>query len=337
MTASYTKSFQGVPVSILDTTNIVVGGTARETFLNSVDLAQKAEDWGYHRIWLTEHHNIPAMASSATAVVIGHIAAATKRIRIGSGGIMLPNHAPLMIAEQFGTLESMYPGRIDLGLGRAPGTDPATSAALRRGHTTGEDFPRLVQELMAYFQDDALARVRAYPGAGLSVHIWILGSSDFGARLAAMLGLPFTFGSHVAADYAIPAVKLYRELFRPSSVLSKPYVMVGMNVTVADSNEQAHYIATSQKQMYLNVLRGLMAPIMPPVEDMRQVASEEEILMLEHNSMVRSLTIGDGDKLKASMQRMLSDTSADEIIMVTQMYDHKDLIRNYEIIAELLN
>ncbi|WP_219838539.1 LLM class flavin-dependent oxidoreductase [Paenibacillus sp. R14(2021)] len=337
MTAAYAKSFQGVPLSILDTTNIVAGGNARETLLNSADLAQKAENWGYYRIWFTEHHNIPAIASSATSVVMGYIAAATKRIRVGSGGIMLPNHAPLVIAEQFGTLESMYPGRIDLGLGRAPGSDPATSAALRRGRGTGEDFPQLLQELRGYFQDNASASVRAYPGTGLSIPIWLLGSSDFSARLAAELGLPFSFASHFASDFTIPAVQLYRELFRPSNVLSKPYVMVGMNVTVAETNERAHYLASTQKQMFLGVFSGKMTPLMPPVEDMRQIASEEEIFMLEHNSMYRSLTIGDRDKLKTSMQKLLQDTSADEIIITTQIYDHQDRLRNYEIIAELLD
>ncbi|MDR6550353.1 LLM class flavin-dependent oxidoreductase [Paenibacillus qinlingensis] len=337
MDVSYTKSFQGVPISILDTTNIVVGGNANETFMNSLDLAQKAEDWGYYRFWLTEHHNIPAMASAATSVVMGYIAAGTKRIRVGSGGIMLSNHAPLVIAEQFGTLESMYPGRIDLGLGRAPGSDSAASAALRRDHTNGEDFPELLRELRGYFRDDALAKVRAYPGTGLAVPIWLLGSSDFSARLAAELGLPFSFANHVAADFTIPAVRLYRQLFKPSSVLSKPHVMVGMNVTVADSNERAHYLASTQKQMYLAVLSGRMTPLMPPVEDMSQVASEAEIFMLERNSMYRSLTIGDPDHLKTSMQKLIRDTQPDEIIMTTQIFHHKDRLRNFEIIAELLD
>lgn len=330
------KTFQGVPLSILDTSNIVDGGTARDSFLESVELAKNAEDWGYNRIWFTEHHNMPSVASAATSLVIGHIAAATEKIRVGAGGIMLNNHAPLMVAEQFGTLESMYPGRIDLGLGRAPGGDSATFEALRRLSSHRDDFSKMLKELRSYFDDDHSSSVRAIPGKGLVIPIWLLGSSDYNARLAAKLGLPFAYAGHFSSDYIVPAVQLYRELFQSSSVLSKPYVMVSMNVTIADTVDQAKYLASTQKQLFLSSYKGRMNPIMPPVKDMNLVASKEDIRMIEQSPLFRTLVIGNRDTISDRMEKLLLETSADEIILTTQMYHQEDRLRNFEIIAELL-
>ncbi|GMK47449.1 hypothetical protein PghCCS26_45790 [Paenibacillus glycanilyticus] len=330
------KTFHGIPLSILDTSNIAAGSSVRESLLDSLELAQKAEEWGYNRIWFTEHHNMPSVASAATSLVIGYIAGATKRIRVGSGGIMLNNHAPLMVAEQFGTLESMYPGRIDLGLGRAPGGDPAAFAAIRRISSHGDDFSKMLHELRTYFNNDDSAKVQAFPGKGLFIPIWLLGSSDYNARLAAKLGLPFSYAGHFSSDYIVPAVQLYRNLFQPSSVLSKPYVMVSMNVTIADTNEQAQYLASTQKQLFLSSYSGRKYQIMPPVKEMSQVASEKDILFLEQSPLLRTLVIGDRETINSRLQQLIQETSADEIIITTQMYRQEDRLRNYEIIAELL-
>ncbi|EXX86867.1 luciferase, partial [Paenibacillus darwinianus] len=248
-----------IPVSILDLAPVIVDGTPADSFRNTLDLAQHAEKWGYRRYWLAEHHNMPGIASSATALIISHVAAGTEKIRVGSGGIMLPNHAPLVIAEQFGTLESLYPGRIDLGLGRAPGSDQRTAHALRRGTgSDGHDFPEQLSELRDYFQPtpDSRPGVRAVPGEGLNIPIWLLGSSGFSAQLAASLGLPFAFASHFAPDYLLPALDLYRSGFRPSDALEKPYAMVGLNIIAADTDEEAQKLATSHEQQFLNLIRG---------------------------------------------------------------------------------
>ncbi len=256
------------PLSVLDLAPIVEGATPREALRNSLDLAQHAERWGYNRFWLAEHHNMIGIASAATAVVIAHVAGGTQTIRVGAGGIMLPNHSPLVIAEQFGTLEALYPGRIDLGLGRAPGTDQLTTRALRRDPTSADTFPQDVLELQRYLADAQPGqRVRAMPGAGSSVPLWILGSSLFGAQLAAMLGLPYAFASHFAPDALLPALEIYRERFQPSEQLQEPYAMVGANVIVADDDETARRLFTSAQQAFTNILRGRRGQLPPPIDD----------------------------------------------------------------------
>ncbi|MGZ5006000.1 MAG: LLM class flavin-dependent oxidoreductase, partial [Chthoniobacterales bacterium] len=256
--------------SILDLSPIVEGGDAAQAFRNTVDLARHAEEWGYHRYWLAEHHNLPGIASAATSLVIGHVAGATKTIRVGAGGIMLPNHAPLVIAEQFGTLESLYPGRIDLGLGRAPGSDQVTARALRRYlGSSGETFPDDLLELQSYFRPAAPnERLRAVPGAGLDVPLYLLGSSDFSARLAAELGLPFAFASHFAPEYLHVALKIYRNEFKPSAQLQKPHTMIGVGLFAADTDREAQRLATSAQLMFLNLVRGRPSELPPPIETM---------------------------------------------------------------------
>src|SRR3954449_12571477 len=259
-----------VPLSVLDLAPIVAGATAAEAFRNTLDLARHAEQWGFRRYWLAEHHNMPGVASAATAVVIGHVAAGTSTIRVGAGGVMLPNHAPLVIAEQFGTLESLFPGRIDLGLGRAPGTDANTARALRRrDDLDAASFPDDVMELQAYFRAVSPGQlIRAVPGAGLNVPIWLLGSSLFSAQLAAALGMPFAFASHFAPDYLVQALELYRAQFRPSEVLAHPHVMVGVSVVAADRDAEAARLATSLQQQGVNLRRGTPGPLQPPVDSM---------------------------------------------------------------------
>src|SRR4051794_30431075 len=267
------KSFTDTPLSVLDLAPIREGGTAAQAFRNSLDLARHVERWGYKRFWVAEHHNIPGIASAATSVVIGHIAGGTSRIRVGAGGIMLPNHAPLVIAEQFGTLESLYPGRIDLGLGRAPGGDPQTARALRRNlGSSGDTFPQDLLELLSYFRPAAPGQaVRAVPGVGLDVPIWLLGSSDFSARLAAELGLPFAFASHFAPDYLYAALALYRRYFEPSKHLAEPRVMVAANVFAADTDTEARKLFTSAQQQFLTLIRAPPTPPPPPVESMDRI------------------------------------------------------------------
>jgi luciferase family oxidoreductase group 1 len=256
-----------IPFSVLDLSPINLGSTPAESFRNSLSLAQHAELLGYKRFWLAEHHNMPGIASAATSVVIGYIAGGTSTIRVGAGGIMLPNHAPLVIAEQFGTLESLFPDRIDLGLGRAPGSDQMTARALRRTlHSDGDDFPELLEELRFFFQTPVEnQRVRAVPGAGLNIPIWLLGSSGFSARLAGQLGLPFAFAGHFSPEYILPALKLYRDTFEPSHTLEKPYAMLAMNVIAADTDEEAQFLATTQFQSFLRLTRGTPGQRLPPV------------------------------------------------------------------------
>ncbi|WP_150270041.1 LLM class flavin-dependent oxidoreductase [Paenibacillus tepidiphilus] len=332
------KQLKDIPISVLDLSPIVEGGTAADSLNNTLDLARHAEDWGYRRFWLAEHHNMPGIASSATSVVIGHVAAGTRSIRVGSGGIMLPNHAPLVIAEQFGTLESLYPGRIDLGLGRAPGSDQATARALRRGlGTTGNEFPEQLSELRAFFDPDGAGSrplgVRAFPGEGLNVPIWLLGSSGFSAQLAAQLGLPFAFASHFAPDYLLPALHLYRTGFKPSAVLDKPHVMVGLGITAADTAEQARYLATSQQQQFLNIIRGRTGKLQPPVDSMEGIWSpQEKALLLDKQQYSIA---GDSSSLKERLLRIAEETDADEFIIASQMYDHSARLRSYELVAEV--
>jgi luciferase family oxidoreductase group 1 len=326
-----------IPLSILDLAPITAGSDAAQSFRNSVDLAQHAERWGYRRFWLAEHHSMPGIASAATAVVIGHIAGATRTIRVGAGGIMLPNHSPLVVAEQFGTLESLYPGRIDLGLGRAPGSDQATARALRHNLAVDPDqFPRDVTELMGYFQSsqpDAL--VRAVPGQGLDVPVWILGSSLYGAQLAAMLGLPFAFASHFAPAQMMPAIDIYRSRFRPSASLQKPYVMLGFNVFAADTDEEARVLVTSAQQAFVNLRSGRPSTLQPPVPgfENRLTPPERELL----SQVLSCSAIGSPTSVRQAMRNFIARTQPDELIVASMIYDHTARLRSYEIAATVKN
>lgn len=332
------KTFHNIPLSVLDLAPITEGSHATESFNNSVDLAQHVEKWGFHRYWLAEHHNMPGIASSATSVIIGHIAGATEHMRVGSGGIMLPNHATLVIAEQFGTLEALYPGRIDLGLGRAPGTDQATAFALRRTlNQDASEFPRQVEELENYFSDATPTNVRAIPGAGLDIPMWLLGSSDFSARLAAEKGLPFSFASHFAPAYTVPALNLYRDNFQPSESLQKPYAMVGVNVIAADTNEQAEWLATSQQQQFLNMQKGRSVKLQPPVDHLETMWSEHALMSLEQTLDPRTTIVGDAETVKRKLTAFIEETGADEVIINSQIFHHEHRVKSYEILAELMD
>jgi luciferase family oxidoreductase group 1 len=327
-----------IAYSVLDLAPIVAGGTAAQSFRNTLDLARHAEHWGYQRYWLAEHHNIPGIASAATAVVIAHVAGGTSRIRVGSGGIMLPNHAPLVIAEQFGTLESLHPGRIDLGVGRAPGTDPRTARALRRSlGSSGDTFPEDLRELMSYFHASAPHEqpVRAIPGAGLRVPIYLLGSSDFSAQLAAELGLPFAFASHFAPEYLHVALELYRANFRPSEQLERPYVMVGVNLFAADTDGEARRMFTTLQQQFVNLVRGTPGEIPPPVETMDGRWSPAERAHAER--MTHYSVVGSPQTVRQGLERLLAGTQADEIIATASIYDHAARIRSFEIGANLFS
>lgn len=332
------KKFQNVPLSVLDLVPITEGSTAREAFQRSVELAQHVERWGFNRYWLAEHHNMPGIGSSATSVLIAHIAGQTKHIRVGAGGIMLPNHAPLVIAEQFGTLESLFPGRIDLGLGRAPGTDQVTAYALRRTlHASGEDFPMLLEELLAYFDESIPKRVNAYPGVGLDIPVWLLGSSGFSAQLAAYKGLPFSFASHFSPQFTLPALQLYREKFKPSLKLKKPYVMLGINVIAADTEEKAKWLASSQMLQFLNLSRGMPTQLKPPVKDLEKDWSQEELMGLERTLDPRYTIVGSPETVAEKLSQLIRETEADELIIHTQIYHHEDRLRSYEIVSELMS
>src|SRR5687767_1439050 len=318
--------------SVLDLSPIVRGGTAAQSFRNTLDLAQHAEHWGYHRYWLAEHHNIPGIASAATSVVIGYVAGGTSTIRVGSGGIMLPNHAPLVIAEQFGTLESLHPGRIDLGVGRAPGADQRTARALRRNlGSSGDTFPNDLVELIRYFRDTSQTGVRAIPGQGLNVPIYLLGSSDFSATLAAELGLPFAFASHFAPDYLHVALEIYREHFRPSDQLDHPYAMVGVNVFAADTDAEARRLFTSLQQQFLNLIRGVPDKTPPPIDTMDGVWSPVEQAHVDR--MTRYSVVGSPATVRRGIETILEDTSADEIIATGSMFEHAARLRSFEIVA----
>lgn len=323
-------------LSILDLSPIVEGGGVAQSLANTLDLAQHAERWGYHRYWVAEHHNMPGVASAATSVVIAHIGAGTSTMRIGAGGIMLPNHAPLQIAEQFGTLEALFPNRVDLGLGRAPGTDQATAYALRRTLTSTDpnDFPRDVVELMHYLQPaEEGRRVRAVPGEGANLEIWILGSSLFGAQLAAMLGLPFAFASHFAPAQMMDAIKIYRERFQPSDRLQKPYVMLGVSVFTADTDEEAQLIATSQQQAFVRMRTGRPTPLPPPLAGyMDQLGPAERGMLAEVLS--RSM-VGAPSTVEAMLHDFVERTAADELMIASQIYDHGARLRSYELLAGL--
>ncbi|MBP1157304.1 MULTISPECIES: LLM class flavin-dependent oxidoreductase [unclassified Paenibacillus] len=333
------KKLSAIPFSVLDLSPIVVGGSPSDSFRNTLDLARHAEKWGYNRYWLAEHHNMPFIASSATSVVIAHVAAGTSKIRVGSGGIMLPNHSPLVIAEQFGTLESLFPGRIDLGLGRAPGSDQRTARALRRDSgNNGEDFPQQLDELRAYFDPSLAAgksQVRAIPGEGLNIPIWLLGSSGFSAQLAGKLGLPFAFASHFSPNNTLPALQLYRESFRPSKVLDKPYAMVGVNVIAADTDEEARILATTLQQQFLNLIRGNEVPLQPPVDNLDDLMSDYEKAGLQQQ--LGSSIVGSAETVKEKLQNFANDTQADEIMAIAQVFDHQARLRSFEIVAEITN
>jgi len=323
---------QPIRFSLLDLSPIVQGGNATQSFRNTLDLAQHAERWGYHRYWLAEHHNIPGIASAATSIVIAHVAGGTSTIRVGSGGIMLPNHAPLVIAEQFGTLESLFPGRIDLGIGRAPGGDQMTARALRRNlGSSGDTFPDDLQELIAYFQ--GTLPVKAIPGTGLNVPIYLLGSSDFSARLAAVLGLPFAFASHFAPDFLHTALRIYRENFRPSEQLERPHAMVGVNVFAADSDGEARRLFTSLQQQFLNLVRGAPDKTPPPVETMDGLWSPAE--QAHVNRMMRYAVVGGPATVRRGLEIILEDTQADEIIATGSMFEHEARLHSFEIAADV--
>jgi luciferase family oxidoreductase group 1 len=324
-----------VLASVLDLSPIIEGGDAALAFRNTVDLAQHAERWGYHRYWLAEHHNLPGIASAATSVVIGHVAGQTSSIRVGAGGIMLPNHAPLVIAEQFGTLESLYPGRIDLGLGRAPGSDQLTARALRRNlGSSGDTFPQDVLELQSYFRPPAPGHaVTAVPGAGLNVPLYLLGSSDFSARLAAELGLPFAFASHFAPDYLEVALAIYRREFRPSAALVRPHVIIGVGLFAADSDEEARRLFTSAQLQFLNLVRGHPGKLPPPVESMEGKWSRVERVAVEQRT--RCSAVGSPETVRGRLEQLLQETGADEVIATAQIYDHAARLRSFEIGAEV--
>ncbi len=323
-----------IPFSILDLSPITEGSDAAQSFRNTLDLAQHGERWGYQRYWLAEHHGIPGIASAATAVLIAHVAGGTSTIRVGAGGVMLPNHSPLVIAEQFGTLESLYPGRIDLGLGRAPGSDQLTARALRRNLASDADqFPQDVVELMNYFQDANQVAVRAVPGAGLNIPIWILGSSLFGAQLAAALGLPYAFASHFAPAQMMQAINVYRTTFRPSPQLNKPYVMLGFNVFVAETDEEAHFLASSTQQAFVNLRSGHPKKLPPPVKDYLTRIDPRERALLDQ--ILSCAAIGSRETVKPMLQKFIDQTQADELMITSQIFDHAARLRSYEITSAI--
>lgn len=328
-----TKSLKTAELSVLNLASFSEGKTVTDAFVNMVTLAQAAEKWGYKRYWLAEHHNLDGIASAATSVLIGHVAGHTKSIRVGSGGIMLPNHSPYIIAEQFGTLATLYPDRIDLGLGRAPGSDQQTMRAVRGANgSRGEDFPEQIEELLYYFSeasDDQ--RIRAIPGAGVDVPIWILGSSLFSAKLAAKMGRPYAFAGHFAPAQMVDAFALYRQEFIPSKVLDKPHIMVGAQVVAAETDAKAQYLATSVHQRFLSLIRGKLKPTPPPVMDMNGLWYPEEERAVK--SMMSTMIIGGPEKVKEDLNRVVKVLGADEIIVTSDLYDFDERLRSFEIIA----
>lgn len=320
--------------SVLDLAPITAGSDAAQSFRNTLDLARHAERWGYRRFWLAEHHSMPGIASAATAVVIAHVAGGTSTIRVGAGGIMLPNHSPLVIAEQFGTLASLFPDRIDLGLGRAPGSDQLTARALRRNlDTDPEQFPQDVIELMSYFGPvQAEQRIRAVPGAGLKVPLWILGSSLFGAQVAAALGLPFAFASHFAPAQMMQAIEIYRARFRPSPQLDRPYVMLGFNVFAADTDAEARLLATSMQQAFVNLRSGRPMQLQPPVEGYEgQLSSHDKAVLAE---VLSCSAIGSPATVRSALASFIARTGADEVMIAGLIFDHAARLRSYEIAAQ---
>ncbi|MFG6147033.1 LLM class flavin-dependent oxidoreductase [Halobacillus sp. B23F22_1] len=332
------KQLQDINYSVLDLAPVLEGGSPAQSFQNTVDLAQHVERWGFTRYWMAEHHNMPFIASSATSVAISHVAHHTSTIRVGSGGIMLPNHAPLVIAEQFGTLETLFPGRIDLGLGRAPGTDQTTAHALRRHlDSNAENFPAMLEELRGYFDPSlstGIRSVHAIPGEGLTIPIWLLGSSGFSAQLAGQLGLPFSFASHFSPNNTMGALDLYRRHFEPSDTLSEPHVMVGVNVIAADTDEEAERLATSLYQQFLNLVRNTNMLLQPPVDNMDDIWMEHEKHALDQQ--LGASIIGGPEKVKRELQQFLDRTQADEMMIISQIYNHDARVRSYEIVADCM-
>ena len=325
----------GLRYSMLDLVPITQGDDARTALNNALDLARHAEMWNYHRYWVAEHHNMPGIASSATAVVIGHIAGGTQTIRVGSGGVMLPNHAPIVVAENFGTLASLYPHRIDLGLGRAPGTDPLTMRALRRDSSKGADsFAQDVLELQDYLAPPAPGqRVRAVPGEGTRVPIWLLGSSVYSASLAAQLGLPFAFASHFAPDLLMQALQIYRDHFEPSQALEKPYAMIVANVFAADSDDEARRLFTSVEQAFVNLRRGTPGQLPPPLESDERPWTSYEQENIDH-ALAFSF-VGAPDTVRAGLQKLVEQTGADELMLTAMIHDHKARLRSFELAAQV--
>ena len=322
-----------VPLSILDLVPVIEGGTPRQALLNSLDLARHAERFGYRRFWVAEHHNMTGIASAATSVVIGYLAGGTSTIRVGAGGIMLPNHSPLVIAEQFGTLESLYPGRIDLGLGRAPGTDQRTLRALRRDPMSADTFPQDVLELQAFLapvQDGQV--IQAVPGGGTKVPLWILGSSTFGAQLAAALGLPYGFASHFAPDYLLPALETYRAQFQPSEQLDRPYAMVGVNVVAAQTDAEARRLFTSIQQRFAGMVRGKRGRLQPPLDDISTFWNRFEEAQVARMTSVS--IVGAPATVREGVERLIDATKADELMVASAIYDHQARVRSYEILAD---
>lgn len=327
------SNLSSLTYSILDLATVIEGKNPSDTFKRSVDLARHAEDWGYERYWFAEHHNMISVASSATSILIGHIAEKTTKIRVGSGGIMLPNHSPLVIAEQFGTLATLYPDRIDLGLGRAPGTDQLTAMAIRGDRfNAANDFPTDVRKLQLYLSaENRHAKVRAIPGEGTDVPIWILGSSTDSAHLAAAYGLPYAFASHFAPQQFLTAIKIYRDNFKPSVQLQQPYVMACVNAVVADSDSEAEYLSTSLKQLFIGVISGKRQLLQQPVDTMEGIWNdmEEEAV----HQMLAVSFIGGKEKVKANLQSFLQQTQVDEVMITSHIYDHSARLKSYEMLA----
>jgi len=324
-----------IPYSILDLAPVCEGSDAAQAFRNSLDLARHAERLGYTRFWLAEHHNMPGIASAATAVLIGHVAGRTQRIRVGAGGVMLPNHSPLQVAEQFGTLASLYPGRIDLGLGRAPGTDQATARALRRYFEGADEFPRDVQELLHYFEPAQPGQpVRAVPGAGLDVPVWILGSSLFGAQLAAALGLPYAFASHFAPDAMDQALQVYRRQFHPSKHRERPHAMLGLNVIAAETDAEAKRLFTTAQQAFVNLRRGRPGLIPPPIDDIESYWQPHEKAGVEQ--ALACSVVGGPETVERGIAAFIERHQPDELMLVANIYDHRLRLRSFEIAAQAL-
>jgi len=322
-----------IPLSILELVRVTTATDARGALDNARDLAAHAETWGYRRIWVAEHHNMPGIASAATSIVLAHIAAGTKTIRVGAGGIMLPNHAPYIIAEQFGTLARLFPDRIDLGLGRAPGTDQLTVRALRRAPEAADTFPQDVLELQAFLAPAGPnQRIQAVPAAGTEVPLWILGSSEFGAMLAAELGLPYAFASHFAPELLLTALDIYRSRFKPSAQLARPYAMVGVNVIAAESDAAARRLATTQQMSFANIFRGARGLSQPPIDDIETYWSPVE--RAQAMRMLARSVIGSRETVREGLAALAAETGADELIVVSDVYDHRERLRSFELIAE---
>jgi len=330
------KNLEKIKFSVLDLVPVAEGSTPQQSIQKSLELAQHAENLGFERFWISEHHNMESLVSSATPILIGHIAQGTKRIRVGSGGIMLPNHAPLIVAEQFGTLETLYPGRIDLGLGRAPGTDQLTAQALRRNRSeTVHDFPNDITELQGYFSNENRnAAVRAIPGEGLNIPLYLLGSSTFSAQLAGSRGLPYAFASHFAPTHLHDALRLYHQNFEPSKQCNSPYSIACVNVIAAETDEKARHLETSLQQLALGIIRNTRKPLPPPVDSMDGLWHEMEKVQIQ--KMMYYSFVGSKETIEKELSAFLEATQVNEIMVVSHIYDHRDRLKSYEILSSLL-